>query len=468
MSTLDVLYRKSPVVMQNVMATAYGVHQRRMRFGGTYAQHGRELEEREWWSADALHQDQAARLRRVVRHAARHVPHYRDLFAACHIDAADIRDRRDLAELPLLDKETVRRDPQRFVSEAYAGELVAQTTGGTTGAPLRYFATRDAIRFNYAVYETRFRRWAGAGFGARMASLNGKAVVPGGEAPFWRHNRAFNQLYFSVYHLSEANLPRYVERMARFDPEVLVGYTSAVQVLAEFIDRTGQQGRVTPRAVLLSSETLLPERRRQIEAAFGCRVWNGYSLGELVAFTSECVNGTMHESPEYGLIELIHDCDDDHGGDGGDGGDGAEIVATGLANLGMPLIRYRTGDLVADDAKPGRCACGRELPAIGSILGRLDDYVVTPDGSRVGPAPMSLAFQTVPHLRCAQVYQDDPSSLTVRIVGEPEFSAHDEGVLRRELHARLGPAIGLRIERVDAPVLTAAGKQRLIVSPYRG
>jgi phenylacetate-CoA ligase len=164
------------------------------------------------------------------------------------------------------------------------------------------------------------------------------------------------------------------------------------------------------------------------------------------------------------VVELI----DGGARDGGDGGDGAEIVATGLANLGMPLIRYRTGDLVADDVKPGRCPCGRELPAIGSILGRLDKYVVTPDGSRVGPAPMSLAFQTVPHLRCAQVYQDDPSSLTVRIVGEPEFSAEDEGVLRRELHARLGPVIDLRIERVDAPVLTAAGKQRLIVSPYRG
>ncbi|MEI2655010.1 MAG: hypothetical protein V9G12_23185 [Microthrixaceae bacterium] len=138
-----------------------------------------------------------------------------------------------------------------------------------------------------------------------------------------------------MYHLNSSTLPSYIDELAAFDPQVMVGYTSAIHRIATHLLQYGDTDRVNPRAVLVSSETLTRTARADIERAFGCRVFNSYSLGELVAYVSQCPEGDLHVSTEYGVIELLDL--DGHGT--------TEIVATGLINRGMPLLRYRTGDL---------------------------------------------------------------------------------------------------------------------------
>jgi phenylacetate-CoA ligase len=449
------VYRRMPVPAQDLMATAYGLRQLPIRHGGRYPTYVRDLDARQWWDLERLMRDQERRIERMVLWCARRVPYYRSLFAELGIDPRSIRSRADLEQLPLLDKEVVRAEPERFLPDGSSDRLVPQTTGGTTGTPLRYWATRDAVRFNYATYESRTRRWAGVRLGDRMASFHGQPIVPAevGAGPFWRRNLAFNQLYCSVYHLNDRNLPAYVEELARFRPQVLTGYTSAIHRIAAHLLATGDIGRVRPRAVIVSSETLLPGVRDDMELAFGCRVHNAYSLGELVAYASECNAGEMHLSSEYGVVEVFDP----------DGGGTSEIVASGLINTGMPLLRYRTGDR-ADARVVAPCRCGRALPRLVGLAGRTDDVVHTPEGATVGPAPMSLAFQRVPHLRRAQVRQERVDDLTVLIEVDAEFGAGDEAFLRQELTRRLGPSLRIDVEVVETLPRTSGGKERLIVS----
>jgi phenylacetate-CoA ligase len=447
------VYRRMPVPAQEAMATAYGLREFYIRHARPYSTYCRELDARQWWSPERLEEDQQRRLDRLVLWCARRVPYYRELFADLGIDPRDVRSRADLAALPLLDKATVRADPDRFLPDAPRPALVAQTTGGTTGAPLRYWTTYDAVRFNYATYEARTRRWAGVRFGDRMASLHGQVVVPADqvEGPFWRRNPAFNQLYFSVYHLSDANLPAYVDRMARFDPAVVAGYTSAVHRMAVHLLETGPVGRIRPRAVIVSSETLLDDHRAQIESAFGCRVHNAYSLGELVVYASECDAGHLHLSPEYGATEIVEV-------------DGVkEIVATGLFNLGMPLLRYRTGD-TATERLVGVCECGRGLPRLLGLSGRTDDAIRTPEGTVVGPTALALALKPVPNLRRAQEHQERVEDLRVLVEVAAAWSADDEALLVAEIRKRVGATVGIDVERVDTMPRTRGGKERLIVS----
>ncbi|HVM03284.1 MAG TPA: hypothetical protein VM263_11495 [Acidimicrobiales bacterium] len=446
------VYRRSPVPVQNVLTTAFGVRERALRYGGRFPQYARELSESQWWPAEDLRRAQDRRLCDLVEFCVSRVPYYRDLFARLGLAGDAIRTVAHLDRLPLLDKETVRAEPERFVPEPPPERLIPSTTGGTTGTPLRYFVTPSAIQFNYATYETRFRAWAGASFGQRLASINGQVVVPISQEgpPFWRRNLAFNQLYLSAYHLSPANLPAYVDRLRRFDPEVVVGYVSTVHALARHLLDRGLVGAVRPRAVMVSSETLFPWLRADIEAAFGCRAFDGYSLGELTAFISECPSGVLHVSPEYGVVELV-----DVGGE-------TEIVATGLFNRGMPLLRYRTGDRV-ETGPEEPCPCGRQLPRTGPIVGRVDEWVTLPDGRRIGPAALSLAFQAIRGLRQAQVVQDSPARLTVRLATAPPFGPEEERQLRVELERRLGAGLTLGFERVDEIPRTPAGKHRLIV-----
>lgn len=447
------LYERSPVAVQNVMATAYGARELRRRHSGAYRRLTDELATRQWWSAERLAEDQLTRLRSMVEFCGERVPHYRDLFATVGFDPRDLRRIEDLPVLPLLDKEQVRAEPERFRPVAPRPTTVAQTTGGTTGTPLRYWATLDAVRFNYATYEARSREWAGVRLGDRVASLHGQPIVPRGQAggPYWRYNLAFRQLYLSVYHLNDKTVSSYVEALGRFGPEVVVGYTSAVHRLARHLVDAGDLGRIRPRAVMVSSECLLPGARADIELAFGCRVHDAYSLGELVAYVSECPHGELHVSSEYGVIELVEL-------------DGrTEIVASGLINEGMPLLRYRTGDVAtATDGSPPEC--GRGLPRLGRIEGRLDDVVRTPEGATIGPAPMSLAFQRVAHLRRAQVVQDSISELLVRLEPGDGFGPDDQEFLDGELRLRLGPSLRLRYEVVDSLPRTSGGKERLVVS----
>lgn len=450
--SLRTLYHRSPTALQNVAATGYGLRELSRRYSGSFRSELAGFERREWWSPERLEEDQARRLQEMVRHCVKSVPYYRQLFRDLDLDEQDIKSASDLDVLPILDKETVRSSPSSFMPIPRPPHLLRQSTGGTTGTPLSYVATRRAVQFNYAAYEARARRWAGVRFGDRIATFQGQPIVDGADwsGPFWRRNLAFNQLYFSVYHLTAATLPAYVVALEQFRPRVIVGYTSAVHRVARFLLDTGDVGRVTPNVVMVSSETVFPAVRADLSLAFGAPVRNAYSLGELVAFVSECPCGEMHVSTDYGVLELVP------------GGAGLEIVATGLFNEGMPLLRYRTGD--TSERGQGSPSCGRGLPLVGTITGRTDDVVHTPEGAQVGPAPMSLAFQLVRNLRKAQVHQDDPGSATILCETTAEFDAEDKGLLEMELRKRLGPTIKLSFSQVDQIPRTLGGKERLVVS----
>lgn len=455
MFDMEAVYRRSPVALQHAMATGFGIRERVLRYTGRYKEFCTEIDRGQWLSAEELAQVQAARLRAIVSFSVEHVPHYRKLFADLGLTPADITCPADLAQLPVLTKDSVRDDPESFRPERLSEKVVAQSTGGTTGTPLRYWVTPTAMQYTYATYEVRFRHWAGVALGDRMASINGREIVPAGQqgAPFWRHNLAFNQLYLSAYHLTEEYLPAYVERLERYRPEVIVGYVSSVHLLADHINRHHLQGVIRPRAVLVSSETLFPWIRADIEKAFGCKVFDGYGLGELAAFISECDHGSLHVSPEYGVVESVATDGERH-----------RLVATGLFNLAMPLLRYDTGDIIRL-AEPGRsCSCGRQLPVVDELLGRADDYLVTPDGRSVGPAPLSLAFQGVSGLVEAQIRQDEVSAILVSLVVGPDFDDDSQRVLDRELRARLGTEITINYDRVDAITRTTWGKRRLVDS----
>jgi phenylacetate-CoA ligase len=453
MTNLDSIYRRSPLYMQNLMATGYGLKERMLRYGGEYRKFVREIEAAQWWPLDRLQILQSNRLRAMIEFCFEEVPYYQELFRSLRLRPADFQSPADLVQLPILEKETVRAQVENFVPRTGRERLIPQTTGGTTGKPLRYYVTPSAMQYNYAMYEVRFRNWAGVKFGDRMASINGKPIVPieNQKPPFWRYNLAFNQLYLSPYHLSTRNLPHYIDQLQKYRADVIVGYVSTVHTLARYILDNHLAGMICPKAILVSSETLFDWLRADIEEAFRCKVHNGYSLGELVSFISECEHGSLHISPEYGVVEAV-EIEGKY-----------EIIGTGLFNYGMPLLRYRTGDLV-DLATDQTCPCGRRLPLVKAILGRIDDQVVTPEGVMVGPAPLSLAFQSVSGLKEAQIIQDKPSNIIVYLAVSDTFGSSNEQFLLGELRKRLGQSIKIEFAYVPKVARTVAGKQRLIIS----
>ena len=138
--------------------------------------------------------------------------------------------------------------------------------------------------------------------------------------------------------------------------------------------------------------------RKSIETFFQCKCIDQYGQSEGVCIAQECSHGQMHVIPAAGIIEIVRE----------DGspcapGEVGEVVATSLLNDAMPLIRYRMGDYAAWGVNQS-CSCGNPHPIITNLEGRLDDYLLTSDGRKIGR--LSTAVKRSPTIHSSQIVQD--------------------------------------------------------------
>lgn len=447
-------YARSPVWLQNLLITGYGAHLRRVRFGGEGRALLAGLRHSELLPRSERRRRQDAALAEAVERALADVPFYRERGPR----RPAIRSVDDLARLPLLSKQEVQAAGQRMISERYRGAKLREIhTGGTTGKPLAIYCDSATLQRNYAFF-TRFRESAGIVDGDRVATFAGRILVPPGSgAPYWRHNRAANTLLFSSYHIGESTLPAYAAALERFAPAMIDSYPSSIEPIARHVlERNINAGR--PKAVITSSETLLPEVRAVVEEAFQCPVFDHYGGAEMVALITQCRAGTYHVAEEFGVVELLRD------GRRALPGERGEIVATSLINPVMPLIRYATGDYAI--AGDGTCRCGRASQTILSIEGRMDDVLVTPEGHLVGR--LDPIFKAVSSLYETRIVQDAPDHVRVEMVVLGEFTDEMERELTAQLRARLGPRMRIDLVRVPSIERTARGKLRTTVNLVRG
>ena len=334
-------YAALPAPLQHAAASAYGARLNLRRYSGDYRRREREAFARDWWAAPQTAAFVDARLRRVVEHAAAHVPYYRGLFARLGIRAADIQTTADLAAaLPPLEKRTVQERAAEFASERRAElRCVTVHTSGTTGAGLVFPMSLEGEREQWAAC-WRYRRRFGIERGMWYAHLFGKSVVPLDRTrpPFWRVNWPGRQILFSAYHMTPQYLPWYLEELNRRRPPLIQGYPSLLFLLASWMLAANVRLSYWPRAVMSSSESLMPHQRRVIESAFGMPCRQLYGMTEGAASIAECANGRLHVDEDYAHLEFLPL------------GDGAyKVLGTTLTNLAFPLLRYDTGDVVELD-----------------------------------------------------------------------------------------------------------------------
>ena len=446
------LYQHSPVWMQNAMLSVYGVHLRRLRYGPVHAQTLRALQLSQWHDAGTVKQEQLARLNALLAHARGTVPFYRDA-AWPSLPLARIE---DLALLPVTRKAELQAAGRGLVSDSHAGQKLTEIhTGGTTGMPLTVYCDSPTVQRNYAFF-SRFLSWAGIGAGARTATFAGRILMPPDVgAPFWRRNRAANTTLFSSYHISPSTLPAYVDALAELAPEMIDSYPSSIEPVARHLITTGDR-RIRPRAVITSSETLTPAVRRVIEDAFGCAVYDHYGSAEMVALVTQCERGTYHVNPEFGVLELLRDGRPCLPGESG------EVVATGFINSVMPLVRYAIGDWASWRDRP--CECGRAMPALEEIGGRVDDVIVTPEGRLVGR--LDPIFKSVSSLFECRIVQDAADHVRVEIVAGGHVPAEEQRTLMSALRDRIGSTMRIDVVRVDRIPRTARGKLRTVVNEW--
>lgn len=452
------VYDHAPPRLREYMIARYSARRSRAKFGPRYQEHLSRLRTTQWYSPEAIDALQDHLLRTMVAYAAEHVPHWRELFARLRLDPRDIRTRTDLGALPVLTKDAIRERPEAFRSDLYPDgpDVERYHTSGTTGEALEIAVTLEALKLEKA-FTWLHREWGGVALGDRVAAFIGYSVVPIARRrpPFWVYDKVENRLIFSLHHMSEPLLGDYARALADFRPEAIIGYPTAIYLMALWLRDHGVE-RVRPRAVFTASETLLARYRQVIEEAFGCRVLDWYGASEFIANIVQCEQGRYHVKQEYGLVEVL-----DEAGAPAPPGRPGRLICSGLNNHAMPLLRYQVGDTAARSAESG-CPCGRAGKLMEGITGRIEDVIVTPDGRHV--SRLDFIFKTIENVREAQMIQDEVDHLRVRVVPRDGYGEADAARIVANLRERLGERIRIEIETVDAIPRLASGKFRYVVS----
>jgi phenylacetate-CoA ligase len=359
---------------------------------------------------------------------------------------------------PILEKQSVRANPLAFIADdCNPKQMYHEHTSGTTGTPLNLWWSKQTVREWFALIEARLRHWHDVSYHDRWAILGGQLVAEHSRAkpPFWVWNAGLKQLYLSAYHLSESSVAAYGEALTQHNVSYLLGYPSGMSYIARV---ALEKGVALPKLkfVMSNAEPLYSSQREVLSKAFSCPVYDSYGMAEIVAAGSECKAGSMHQWPEVGLTEIWQDDENVpvHGEAFG------RIIATGLLNLDMPLIRYNVGDHGAL-YNNAACNCGRTLPQWKGIEGRSDDEIVSSDGRHIGR--LDPIFKSELPIIEAQIIQEAPNVLRIKIVPTDEFSATSEQLLLRLVKSRVGD-MHVVVEKVATIPRTNNGKFRAVIS----
>jgi phenylacetate-CoA ligase len=417
----------------------------------------RLFERSQWFSPAEMEAYQAQRLREVLAVAYERVPFYREAFAAHGLTPKDIEAPADLAKLPSLTKNTLRREGERMVARDASRHRARRcATSGTTGEPVVVHLDRFSRVLEF-VYYWRHWSWGGYRLGDRFAQLNAQHFARRGRVQdLAAYQAPLRRLLLNSSSLSERNVRGLAEAVRRHRPRFLKGLAGPLYYLARLCREAG----ITDlhfECAFSTGEMLYPQRRAVIEAVFGCQVLDSFGSLEQAAAISQCRAGSYHVHSDYSIVRLAPGHESQPAAT-------TEVIGSTLYNRSMPLLNYATGDLVEPVAAGASCRCGRTLPCVARVHGRREDAVVTPDGRYV--TSLFLVPEIIGHLSETQFIQEDERSLVAHVVPLAGFTAAAEVEFIARVRELVGAEIVIRIARVAPEAIQRGpgGKVPLVIS----
>jgi len=412
-------------------------------------------------SDDELAAIQSSRLQAMVKHAWARVPYYGEWMRQAGAQPGDLRSAADLRTMPLVDKLALTLEPERFAADGYENrDGLTLVSSGTSGRRRRF--RYDAMALFEALAAGRRQRIAlsslvgrEAGYREAMFNREGNAGVQ--LRQFWESRMMVPPGVELTRRRFSPSLP-FAELLAgvnEFKPAVLRGIGSHIGAFLRWVAETGRPFE-KPKAVVYGADTMPEGDRKVIEDELGVPVLSIYQAVEALRIGFQCeARQGFHISTDQVIVRVV-----DASGRDVAPGERGELVLTNLTNRAMVVLNYRLGDLVT--VARGRCACGRTLPMIQGIDGRLDDLIVMPGGTRVHALAVLPGLQAVAGVRQVQLVQEELDGFRLRVVwarGCVERPAE----LVASMSAVLGQQIRVEVEPVEALDQEPSGKVKSVL-----
>ena len=308
----------------------------------------------------------------------------------------------------------------------------------------------------------RSDRWAGWDIGMKMAALWGNPPVADTLKKKIRKGLYDRVIYLDTMNINEKSMLDFIRHWYEYKPQIMFGHSHSIFIFAKFVQENKIKD-IKPRGIISSSMMLLPKERAVIEQIFSCKVTNRYGCEEVGLIACECEkHDGMHLNTDHLYIEFIKE-------DGMPAKTGEEgtIVITDLINHGMPLIRYRIEDVgVPSDRK---CSCGRGLPLMEKVAGRVADFLVRKDGSLVaGVSLVERTLTAIKGIEQMQIVQESTSEIVLNIVKMEGYSQKSENDLMNEFLSVFGNNVKIKLHYVERIPQEQSGKYRFSICKIKG
>ena len=443
------IYYSSPVFIQNVLTSLVGWKYKKLRYGQTYRNHIKELENRDYTKQETQINFQLNELKKIVSYAKRNSPFYSEFYMG--IDEKNIQDLNDLKSLPVLNKAIVRISLNEMYTINEKDGNVSHTSG-TTGTPLKILFSKEDTQKRMAYLDYFKKKHGFVNLKMKRATFNSSEIIPVGQKRkvFWRNNISIKQRIYSSFHCQEENIKYYISNLNKYKPVAIDGLPSVIYKVARYINRNNLDLTFRPVAIFTTAETLLPHYRNEIEKAFKSPVRDQYASSEGAPFITECTHGALHYNMDTGIIEVLEN---------------NAMLITSFTTYGTPLIRYDIGDRILFNENTKKCECGSTHPIVTEIQGRNTDYLQSESKGEVTAVFLSLVSDKfLNSINKMQFIQNDLENIIILVEKGDGYNAEMDNIIVEKMKYYVGEDVTYTIKQVKEIPVAKNGKHRFIIN----
>lgn len=409
----------------------------------------------QWKSADELQEIQKDRLKKLIYHAYENVPYYRRLFDSIKLKPSDIKDTSDLWKIPITSKKDLISQPLADITakNINLAKCRVMTTSGTSGVPIKvYYRRRDCTLMNLA--------WARAYLVHGLKPWHKIGVFTG-----W-HSIKIKKSWYEYLGLFRRKIfystdspYDWIVGLRKWRPQALTGYVMTLKLLALAMQEK-KVDDIRPKVIFHTSAILDEYNRRFISDVLKTKIVDIYGSDEGGCIAWECPKcHGYHVNIDFVVLELVKN------GEPVSVGEEGEVIITNLFSFAMPLIRYQQADIAAYSTE--KIICGRGLPLLKNIVGRIDDFIVLPSGRMISPHPFYWAVFTVPGVSEWRIIQEEKDVLKVDLVVNPSFNNDCFSMIENNLRKLVGYEMKIEIFILDTIQRNPDQKFRSVISKVK-
>jgi phenylacetate-CoA ligase len=330
---------------------------------------------------------QEKKLQELLTYLKRHSPFYQRMFRDHGMDIQKIKKQEDLISIPTTGKEDLQLYNDEFLCVPASSVIEYTSTSGTLGSPVTIALTENDLQ-RLALNEFGSYTCAGCtpdDIFQLMLTLDRQFMA--------------GMAYYSGIRMLGAGIIRVGpgvpslqwETILRLKPTVLVAVPSFILKLIQYATdhKIDLAGTSVKKAICIGENIRQPDFSfnvlgQKITGAWNIQLFSTYASTEMQTAFTECEAGRGgHLQPELMIVELLNDQDQPV-----QKGEVGEVTITNFGVEGMPLLRYKTGDLCMAMEEP--CLCGRQSLRLSPVIGRKKQMIKFKGTTLFAPALFDL------------------------------------------------------------------------------